>query len=269
MQTHLNLGLYLKRIGAVMLTAILLTGCSDDTADPQSVLAIRESNLDVSELLNPQLSEYTKEIFLDYVRQISIDFNQVAIEIEKLQSSIVTLINQTSSENLFLSRQAWREAHSAYELTTLHRYFATQLLEDHNNLALMQLQYKINHWPIVPGYIDYINGYPDSGIVFDINVNLDKRSLREQHGSFDESEVTLGFHVIEFLLWGISTDLDARPADDYRSIKKLSPEEVEQGYTLKQLNNNRRRLFLNISTDILVEDCRSLQTLSIAQAPGI
>ena len=269
MQPQLNLGLYLTRFGTVILTAILLAGCSDDTAEPQSVVTIKESNPDVFELLNPQLSEFTKEISLDYIRQIGIDFKQVAIEIDKLQLSIITLINQTNSKNLSLSRQAWQDAHSAYELTTLHRYFATQLLDEHNNLALTQLQYQINHWPIVPGYIDYVDGYPDSGIVFDINVNLENGSLREQHGSFDESEVTLGFHVIEFLLWGDSTHLNTRPANDYRGIKELSAEEIEQGYTLKQLSHNRRRLFLTVITDILVEDFRALQTLWIAQAPGI
>lgn len=269
MQTHLNLGLYLQRIKTVILTAILLTGCTDDTAEPRSAAAISESNPGVFELLNPRLIESTKEISLDYVKQIGIDFNQVLIEIEKLQSSIVTLINQANTENLFLSRQAWKKAHSAYELTTLHRYFAMQLLEEHNKLALLKLEYQINHWPIIPGYIDYIDGYPDSGIVFDINVNLDNRSLREQHGFFDESEVTLGFHVIEFLLWGISTDLDSRLADDYRGIKELSSEEIEQGYTLKNLNNNRRRLFLTGVTDILVEDFRALQTLWITQVSDI
>ena len=269
MQPQLNLGLYLTRFGTVILTAILLAGCSDDTAEPQSVVTIKESNPDVFELLNPQLSEFTKEISLDYVRQIGIDFKKVAIEIDKLQLSIITLINQTNSKNLSLSRQAWQDAHSAYELTTLHRYFATQLLDEHNNLALTQLQYQINHWPIVPGYIDYVDGYPDSGIIFDINVNLENGSLREQHGSFDESEVTLGFHVIEFLLWGDSTHLNTRPANDYRGIKELSAEEIEQGYTLKQLSHNRRRLFLTVVTDILVEDFRALQTLWIAQAPGI
>ena len=269
MQPQLNLGLYLTRFGTVILTAILLAGCSDDTAEPQSVVTIKESNPDVFELLNPQLSEFTKEISLDYIRQIGIDFKQVAIEIDKLQLSIITLINKTNSKNLSLSRQAWQDAHSAYELTTLHRYFATQLLDEHNNLALTQLQYQINHWPIVPGYIDYVDGYPDSGIVFDINVNLENGSLREQHGSFDESEVTLGFHVIEFLLWGDSTHLNARPANDYRGIKEISAGEIEQGYTLKQLSHNRRRLFLTVITDILVEDFRALQTLWIAQAPGI
>jgi len=269
MQTHLSLGLYLQKIGIAILATMLLVGCSDDAPEPQSVEVREETTPSVFELRNPQLSASAKEITLDYVEQISADFDQVGIEIEKFQSSIITLTNQTNSENLNLSRQAWRETHSAYALTTLHRYFAEQLLEEQSSLALMQLQYQINHWPIIPGYIDYVDGYPDSGIVYDINVNLDSDSLREQHGSFDVSEVTLGFHVIEFLLWGYDPDSVARPASDYDSVLELSPQERESGYTLEQLSNNRRRLFLTVVTDILAADFRALQSLWLAEEPGI
>ncbi len=270
MQTHLNLDLALQRMGIAILAAMFLVGCSDDVPDPQSVEKVKETALPSAfELLNPQLSASAKEIALDYVGQIGVDLNQVSIGIEKFQSSIRTLIDDTSDENLNSSRQAWLNTHSAYELTTLHRYFAAQLLDEQNGLALMQLQYQINHWPIVPGYIDYVDGYSDSGIVHDINVNLDSASLREQHGLFDVSEVSLGFHVIEFLLWGYDIDSVARPAADFDSVLELSPEEMEQGYTLEQLSNNRRRLFLTVVTDILVEDFRALQSLWLAEAPGI
>ena len=103
----------------------------------------------------------------------------------------------------------------------------------------------------------------------DINVNLDVDSLREQHGAFDISEATLGFHVIEFLLWGYDTDSVARPAADFDAVLKLTPDETESGYSLEQLSNNRRRLFLSIATNTLVEDFRALQSLWLAEEPSI
>ena len=269
MQTYLSLSLILQRMGIAVLASMLLVGCSDDAAEPQIVEAAAEVAPSAFELLNPELSASAKEIALDYVEQIGADFNQVIIEIEKFQSSIATLIDQTNGENLSLSKQAWLSAHNAYELTTLHRYFATQLLGEQSSLALVQLQYQINHWPIIPGYIDYVEGYPDSGIVHDINVNLDGDSLREQHGAFDISEVTLGFHVIEFLLWGFDTDSVARPAADFDAVLELTPEEIESGYSLEQLSNNRRRLFLTVVTDTLVNDFLALQSLWLAEEPSI
>ena len=252
-----------------MLSALLLAGCSDNAAEPQIVETAAEAAPSAFELLNPELSASAKEIALEYMRQIDTDFKQAGIEIEKFQSSIATLTDQTNIENLNLSKQAWLNAHSAYELTTLHRYYATQLMGEQDSLVLMQLQYQINHWPIVPGYIDYVDGYPDSGIVHDINVNLDADSLREQHGSFDVSEVTLGFHAIEFLLWGYDADSVARPATDFDAVLELTPKEIESGYTLEQLSNNRRRLFLSVVVDTLVKDFLALQSLWLAEEPSI
>jgi putative iron-regulated protein len=256
-------------MGIAVLAPLLLVGCNDEAAGPQSIESVNEITPSVFELLNPELSASAKEIVLKYVEQIGTDLIQAGIEIEKFQSSIVTLADHVSSENLSLSKQAWLDAHSAYELTTLHRYFATQLLGEQNSLALMQLQYQINHWPIIPGYIDYVNGYPDSGIVYDINVTLDVDSIREQHGAFDIYEVTLGFHVIEFLLWGYDTDSVARPAADFDAVLELTPEETESGYSLEQLSNNRRRLFLAVAADTLVEDFRALQSLWLTEESSI
>ena len=269
MQTYLNLGLTLQRMGIAVLAPLLLVGCNDEAAGPQSIESVNEITPSAFELLNPELSASAKEIVLEYVEQIGADLIQAGIEIERFQSSIVTLADHVRSENLSLSKQAWLDAHSAYELTTLHRYFATQLLGEQNSLALMQLQYQINHWPIIPGYIDYVNGYPDSGIVYDINVTLDVDSLREQHGAFDIYEVTLGFHVIEFLLWGYDTDSVARPATDFDAVLELTPEETESGYSLEQLSNNRRRLFLAVAADTLVEDFRALQSLWLTEESSI
>ena len=269
MQKYLNLDLTLRRMGITVLASLLLVGCSGETAEPQKIESVKEIIPSVFELLNPELSASTKEIALEYIEQIGADLIEAGIEIEMFQSSIGMLTGQANNENLSLSKQAWLDAHSAYEITTLHRYFATQLLGEQGSLALMQIQYQINHWPIIPGYIDYVNGYPDSGIVHDINVNLDVDSLREQHGTFDISEVTLGFHVIEFLLWGYDTDSGPRPAADFDAVLELTSEQTESGYSLDQLSNNRRRLFLSVAIDTLVEDFRALQSLWLAKEPSI
>lgn len=251
---------------AIVLVILLsLSACSDP---PEPDLVVEAPPASIASL-NSELGAAAKEIAADYVGQIANDFAQVATAIEQLQSAINTFTGEASSENMQLARQAWLAAHSAYEITTLHRYFASEMLGDAQSLTLLQLQYQINHWPIVPGYIDYVNGYPDSGIVHDINVVLNRESLREQHGTFDVSEVTLGFHVIEFLLWGNDIVSGFRSASDYEPIEVLSQEQAELGYALDQLGNNRRRLLLTIVTDTLLEDFNSVQALWLEQLPQI
>ena len=270
MQARLILDSYLQRsIIAAATLLLVLAGCSENTSAPQVAEPEAENRPSGFELLNPELSAAAKQIGLDYAEQIRVDFSQVSIEIEELRFAISEFIAQTNTENLDRARQSWLLAHSAYELTTLHRYFAASILDEQSSIALLQLQYQINHWPIVPGYLDYVNGYPDSGIVHDINVNLDSTALREQHGAFDVSEVTLGFHVLEFLLWGSpNTQSQLRPADDFIEIDALSASQRESGYSLEQLSNNRRRQLLTIISNILLEDFSELESLWSNQLEG-
>ena len=263
MQSHLILDSYLQRTTLAAATLLLvLVGCSENTGEPQVAEPTAETRPSGFELLNPELSTAAKQIALDYAEQIRVDFSQVSIEIEKLQSAIGEFLAQTNIENLDRARQSWLLAHSAYELTTLHRYFAASILDEQNSIALLQLQYQINHWPIVPGYLDNVDGYPDSGIVHDINVSLDSIGLRDQHGAFDISEVTLGFHVLEFLLWGSrDTQSELRSVDDFIEIDALDASQIESGYSLEQLSNNRRRQLLAIIADILLGDFRELGSL--------
>jgi len=263
MQSHLILDSYLQKTTLAAATLLLvLVGCSENTSEPQIAEPTAETRPSGFELLNPELSTAAKQIALDYAEQIRVDFSQVSIEIEKLQSAIGEFLAQTNIENLDRARQSWLLAHSAHELTTLHRYFAASILDEQNSIALLQLQYQINHWPIVPGYLDYVDGYPDSGIVHDINVSLDSIGLRDQHGAFDISEVTLGFHVLEFLLWGSrDTQSELRSVDDFIEIDALDASQIESGYSLEQLSNNRRRQLLAIIADILLGDFRELGSL--------
>ena len=149
MQIHLNLGLTPQRMCITVLVSLLLIGCSDETAELQNIESVKEITPSVFELLNPELSSSAKEIILEYVEQIGTDLLQVAIEIEIFYSSIGMLTRQVNNENLSLSKQAWLDAHSAYELTTLHRYFAMQMLGEQNSLTLMQIK---PHGQCLPGF---------------------------------------------------------------------------------------------------------------------
>jgi putative iron-regulated protein len=113
---------------------------------------------------------------------------------------------------------------------------------------------EINAWPINEAFIDYVDGRPDAGVVNNTDMPMSIASLLVNNQVTDESDVTLGWHAIEFLLWG--QDLSAegpgnRPATDY---------------VAGEGNNDRRRDYLKMTTDRLVAN---LDRLAQAWAPEV
>ena len=243
---------------ALVVTGALLASCSNDeqpnTESSANGVAIGEP----SPALDPSLYAPIRNILIGYLNQIDTDYNTLATELTSLENQVTEFLESPQTSSMNSVRSGWLSAHSSYELTTLHRYFAEQILSEEEVLALYQFYYQINHWPILPGYVDYVGTYSNSGIVNDITVNIDIPTLREQHGAFDLAEASLGFHVLEFLIWGENLKRQAeRPASDYFVITELNASEIEGGFELDQLSNNRRRQMLVLNTQALLSDFNS------------
>ena len=194
-----------------------------------------------------------------YFRRIDSDFNAAGIALEAFAGEVESFLADPDEPGLTRVRKAWINASVAYELTNLHRYFASSVLIDSQSLNLFQLDYQISHWPILPGYIDYVSNYPDSGMVNDMTVALEPDNLRAQHGAFDINEAALGLHVIEYLLWGENNgEGTLRPASDFRAQTSLTTQQINDGLSIENLSSNRRREFLSLLTALLLEDFANL-----------
>lgn len=225
------------------------------TANPDTP---RESVREFSQATTTNLRQLTDA----YLQQIDADLMEVSNSLALFQSSVAEFLANPDARSMDAAREAWLSSHIAYEITALHRYFISRILPDAQSLEFYQLQYKINQWPILPGYLDYVGDYPDSGIVNDPTVLLTEQNLRDQHGLFEVTEATLGFHVIEFLLWGINEDKTSpRPASDYLEATTLTSEQSASGITLDQIPTNRRRQILTLTTQALQADIQALNEM--------
>lgn len=121
--------------------------------------------------------------------------------------TLKVFLNTTNDTNLILTRTSWIVAHAKY-----------QAAEIHNLLYGVTLDESVDAWPALGGYIDRAPGYPHSGIVNDTTIDIDGKSLRAQHQLTDASEVSVGFHALEYLLWGDPDDTP-RNADFFRKPK--------------------------------------------------
>jgi len=221
-----------------------------------------DAAIDDSDPLSAELTDALRELVAQYFQQLESGLADAENSLVLFQSEVSSFLLSPGTETMNTIRRGWLDAHSAYELTSLQRYFMAAVLPEPASTDLIQLQQRINHWPILPGYIDYVEGYPGSGIVNDITVRMAIPSLRQQHSAFDLAEATLGFHVVEFLLWGANSDkISLRPASDFELVEQLTERQLDGGVELVQIPNNRRRQLLALTVQAILEDFHSMQLL--------
>ncbi len=178
----------------------------------------------------------------------------------KLRDSVVQLTEAPSEKALDNAREAWHAARVPYQQTEVYR-FGNPFVDD--------WEARVNLWPLDEGLIDYVDasygneseanefytanivGTPTiaiNGQAIDASIitpTLLSEELHEAGGI--ESNVAIGYHAIEFLLWG--QDLNGGEAGA-----------GNRPYTDYDVNNcthgncDRRAEYLKAVTDLLVSD---------------
>jgi putative iron-regulated protein len=163
-----------------------------------------------------------------------------------LNLAVVAFLDQPDEAHLENARQAWRDARPAYQRTEMLRFFNGPI--DHPAGAGIAAgpEARINAWPVNEASIDAVRGAPNSGLVFRDSGKLTRQQILDADQVADESDVSTGWHAIEFLLWGQDFSTEGpgeRPATDF-----LPGEPYRE----------RRRDYLRILAEMLLEDLDSL-----------
>ena len=171
----------------------------------------------------------------------------------RLRAAIGRLLAAPTDSTLGAARDAWRLSRLTYEPTEVFR-FSDGPIDGATALGGREgPENRINAWPMDEAYLDSVAGSPRGGLIPQLSVPMDRALLEKSHGSADETEVTLGIHAIEFLLWG--QDRDTVTAGQRPSTDFLPGDPVRE----------RRRTCLGILADLLVED---LSAVSREWQPG-
>lgn len=166
----------------------------------------------------------------------------------QLREAVEALLQEPNDEKLKNAQEAWHRSHNAYLAAELFTALGSGNPGLFGNFS--DHDFAIEAWPIQPGYLDYFDVYTLSGIVNDTAMPLTAEALREQHGLTDAADVSLGFHAMEYLLWG---ERGERPVSDYAPAR-LTPEQAEADLREVDLPNNRRRVYLGLLTELLLDD---------------
>jgi putative iron-regulated protein len=188
---------------------------------------------------------------------------------QALDKSIDAFLADPSDKTLATARDAWRASRVPYMQTEVFRF---------GNSEVDDIEGDVNSWPLDEGLIDYVaDSYgqsSDSNPYYRLNIVgnkeltigkdkidasvIDKKLIKsmEEAGNV-ETNVAIGYHAVEFLLWG--QDLNGtgpgagnRPATDY------DQKNCTHG------NCDRRAAYLKAAADLLVDDLTLMRDLFAA-----
>lgn len=171
-----------------------------------------------------------------------------------LLAQVELFLAEPGEASLAQTRQEWRNSHQQWQQ---HALWLTLAQSQQSRFSDLHHRYfLLDARELQPGYLDAVADYPFSGIVNDISIVLTADNLRQQHGLTDNSEVSLGFHALEFLLWG---EQGLRSFTDFQAIATINNEQNAAGLTTGDLANNRRRTLLRLISQLLADDLQRLR----------
>ncbi len=185
-----------------------------------------------------------------------------------LRDAVARLVAEPSEATLAAARRAWIAGRPAYQQSEAYRF---------GNPIVDAWEGRVNGWPLDEGLIDYVDtgSYGDTrdeNPLFTANI-IASTSIAHAGETIDvstitpevltklheiggvEANVTIGWHAIEFLLWG--QDLNGtgpgagnRPWTDYA-----------RGEAATGGNTERRAQYLTVATGMLVRELEAMATL--------
>lgn len=185
---------YRPTLSLLALGAVVLASCgSDDGVSEDS--------------LSAAVTTYAQGVHASYAASLA--------SADTMDDAIDTFIAEPTEANLAAAKNAWLAARDDYGPTEAFRFYDGPIDDADDGPEGL-----INAWPMDEAYVDYVEGAPDSGIVNNPAEypTIDAAVLTELNEAGGETNISTGWHAIEFLLWGQDLSEEgagARPVSDY------------------------------------------------------
>ncbi len=180
-------------------------------------------------------------VLVNYASIVHANYQDSLQAAKKMQQAINAFLAQPSAETQRAAQKAWREAREFYGQTEAFRFYGGPVDDDNGPEGRM------NAWPMDESYVDSVKGKPDAGLINNRAFVINRDNVIAQNERGGEENIASGWHAIEFLLWGQDFNVNG-PGD--RSYTDFADG--------KAPNADRRRQYLKVITDLLVDDLGSL-----------
>lgn len=257
-----------------LVSAVLLSSTGCDSPEPERPAPVPTSS-PTPATIDPQ----TQALSASYNAESQLRLRKLSVQASGFRDAINGLMTETSEDRLVTAQVAWQHLYRSFNE-------AWVILDCRASLSSADAQRltRTDSFPILPGYIDGLSDWPDSGLVNDNTLVLNRDNLLAQQGATSELEVSLGFQVLQFLLFGEPLAprqvedfvVPALPAADTAGTQPLplsddvtaddpdgdEADALAAGEMLLTLSPGeqieRRRQYLQVATQLLVDDLRLL-----------
>lgn len=176
-----------------------------------------------------------------YAQLVHANYSDALASAQALREAVAAFTAKPSAETLADARTKWLAAREFYGQTEAFRFYGGPIDNDNGPEG------RINAWPMDESFVDSVQGKANAGLVNNRKFAITKKSLSAQNERGGEENIATGWHAIEFFLWGQDLS-DTGPGD--RNF-----EDFVDG---KAPNADRRRQYLNVVTDLLIDDLTAL-----------
>lgn len=193
------------------------------------------------EEVNPVIA---KAIVQDYSKHLFATYTLLLEKNEALQKAVNEFVKNPTAGTQLSAKEAWVAARAVYSPTEAFRFYGGPIDDAEKGPEGL-----MNAWPLDEGYIDYVQGNPEAGIINNPTLypKITKDLLVSMNEKDGERNISTGYHAIEFLLWGQDLSLShagSRTFEDYIPSKNKFAE--------------RRGLYLNLLAELLVEHTKQI-----------
>ena len=215
---------------AVGFIGLIVLGCSSD--DDSTTEVVVDDAIEASSVIE------------NYADLVLANYQAALVDAEAMNVAIQTFVATPTEENFEAAKEAWLTSRESYGPSEAFR-FANGPIDTGDT---EEIEGYLNSWPLDEAYIDYVEGDVDAGIINNLAdfPTLTKEILTGENGNGGEENVAIGYHAIEFLLWG--QDLTA-PSENLAGQRAYT--DFVDGGTAA--NQDRRREYLAIVADLLTD----------------
>lgn len=198
--------------------------------------------------LTDELKTAAVQNFVDVTYAVYDDAYQKAVE---MKSAIDGFVAAPSQSTFDAAKASWLAARNPYGETETYRFFDSPIDDADGPEGAL------NAWPLDENYIDYVKdasgNIVSGGIVNDATTypTIDAATLESLNEQGSEKNVSIGYHAIEFLLWG----------QDFVDVTVNEGQGGDRAYTDYTTADNaaRRGQYLQVCATLLVDHLKSVR----------